>query len=64
MLLNLMNVSEKNYNGERGKKIFLEVGVWYLENWHDLHNDLPFSPERMKIEQVKELVANLHDKTE
>ena len=31
MLLNLMNVPEKNYNGERGKKIFLEVGVWYLE---------------------------------
>ena len=64
MLLNLMNVSEKNYNGERDNKIFLEVGVRYLEKWHELHNDLPFSSERMKIEQVKELVANLHDETE
>ena len=36
-----------------------------LEKLHELHNDLPFSPERMKIEKVlKNLVANLHDKTE
>ena len=28
-----------------------------------LHNDLPFLPERMKIEKVKKLVVNLHDKT-
>ena len=30
----------------------------------DLHNGLPFLPERMKIEKVKKLVAKLHDKTE
>ena len=29
-----------------------------------LHNDLPFLPERMKIEKVEKLVANLHDKAE
>ena len=29
-----------------------------------LHNDLPFLPERMKLEKVKKLVANLMDKTE
>ena len=36
------------------------------ENWkiYELHNDLPFLPERMKIEKVENLVANLHDKTE
>ena len=28
------------------------------------HNDLPFLLERMKIEKVKKLAANLHDKTE
>ena len=35
-------------------------------NWakYELHNDLPFLPERMKIEIVEELVTNLHDKTE
>ena len=30
----------------------------------ELHNDLPFLPERTKIEKVEKLVANLHDKTE
>ena len=32
----------------------------YLYKFHELHNDLPFLPERMKIGK---LVANLHDKT-
>ena len=27
---------------------------------HELHNDLPFLLERMKIEKVEKLVANLH----
>ena len=30
---------------------------------HELHKDLPFLPERMKIRKVKKLAANLHDKT-
>ena len=29
---------------------------------HDLHNDLPFMPEKMKINKVKKLVPNLHIK--
>ena len=41
-----------------------EVNVQYLEKLHELHNDLPFLPERMKIEKVEKLVASLHDKTE
>ena len=31
---------------------------------HELHNDLPFLPERMKFEKIKKLVTNLHNKTE
>ena len=31
-----------------------------LKKLHDLQNDLP---ERMKIEKVEKLVANLHDKS-
>ena len=31
---------------------------------HEFHNNLPFLPERMKIEKVTELVTNLHDTTE
>ena len=35
-----------------------------LKKLHELHNDLPFLPEKMKIEKVENLVTNLHDKTE
>ena len=54
----------KNYNEESDEGYFLEVDVQYLEKLHELHNDLPFLPERMKIEKVEKLVANLHNKTE
>ena len=54
----------KNYSKEIVKGYFLEVDVQYLEKLHDLHNDMSFLLERMKIEKVKKLVANLHDKTE
>ena len=45
----------KNHNEEMMKD------VQYLEKLHKRHNDLPFLPERMKLEKV---VANLLDKTE
>ena len=54
----------KNYNQESDKGYFLEVDVQYTEKLHELHNDLPFLPERMKTEKVEKLVAYLHDKTE
>ena len=41
----------KNYNEENDEGYFLEVDVKYLEKLHELHNDLPFLPERMKIEK-------------
>ena len=46
------------------KDIFLKLIVQYPVKRHDLYNDLPFLPERMKIEKVEEPVANLYDKTE
>ena len=39
---------------------FLEVDVQYIEKLHELQNDLPFLPKIIKIENIKELVANLH----
>ena len=54
----------KNYNEEIDEGYFLEVDVQYPENLHNLHNDLPLLPKRMKIEKFEKLVANLHDKTE
>ena len=39
------------------KDIFLELDVQHLEKLHELHNDLPFLPDRMKIEKVVKLVV-------
>ena len=52
----------KKYNEESDEGYFLKVCVQYPENLHDLHNDLPFLPEKMKFEKVEKLVTNLHDK--
>ena len=54
----------KNYNEESDEIYFLEVDVQYLEQLHELHNDLSSLPKRMEIERVEKFVANLHDKTE
>ena len=32
-------------------------------NSHNLHNDYPFAPERIKIENVEKLIPNLNNKT-
>ena len=54
----------KNYNEESDKGYFLEVDVQYLEKLHELNNDLPFLPERMRSEGSEKLVTILHNKTE
>ena len=52
----------KNYDEDSDKGYILEVDVEYPENLHDLHGDLPFSPERMKIDKCKKLLCNLYNK--
>ena len=54
----------KSYDEESDEGCFLEVDVQCSEKLHDLHNDIPFLPERMKVEKVKKPIANLRDKTE
>ena len=54
----------KNCNEESDEGYFLEVDVQYLKKLDELHNDLPFLLEKMKIRKTGTLVANLHDKTE
>ena len=54
----------KSHNEANDKKYFFDVDVQYPKKLDDLHIDLPFLPERMKIKQVKKLAANLHNKTE
>ena len=53
----------KNYNEESNEGYLLDDDAQYLEKIQDFHNDFSFLPERMTIENVKKLVANLHDKT-
>ena len=52
----------KNYNENDNKGYILEVDVKYLKRLHELHGDLPFLPERMKIDKCNKLVCNLFNK--
>ena len=52
----------KNYDENSDKGYTLEVDLEYPKNLHDLHSDLPFLPERMKINKCSKLVCNLYDK--
>ena len=54
----------KNYIKVSDKEYFFKVDVQYTKKLHKLCNDLSFLPEKMKIEKVEKLVANLQDKTE
>ena len=52
----------KNCDEDTDKGYILEVDVKYPNNLHDLHSDLQFLPERMKIYKCIKLVCNLYDK--
>ena len=39
----------KNYSEDNDTGYFLEFIIQYLRKSHEIHNDLPFLPERMKI---------------
>ena len=41
----------------------LEVDLEYPHHLHNLHNDYPLAPERVKIDGVEKLIPNLNDKT-
>ena len=51
----------KNYNEENDEEYFSEVDIQYPEKLHELHNYLPFLPERMKLGKFGKLVTNLYD---
>ena len=50
----------KNY----GEESDVDVDVQHLEILNELYDRLPSLPERMKIQKVKKVVANLYDKTD
>ena len=51
----------KNYDEKSNQGYIFEVDIEYPKNLHDLHCDLTFLPERMKINKWNKLVCNLHD---
>ena len=51
----------ENYNEDNDKRYILEADVEYPKNLHDLHSDLPFLLERMKIDKCNKLVCNMYD---
>ena len=52
----------KNHDEGIDKEYIFEVDVKYPKNLHYLHSDLPFLPERMKINKFNKLVCNLYDR--
>ena len=53
----------KSYDKKNSDKGYiLEVDVDYPSKLHKLHSDMPFLPERMKIDKTQNLVCNLRDK--
>ena len=58
-----VNSNDINKLSKRSDKGYLlEADVKYPKELHDLHNDLPFICEKMKINGVEQLVPNLYDK--
>ena len=58
-----MTPDEIDKLAKRGSKGYLlEVNVKYPKELHDLHNDLPFMCEKMKIKKVERLVPDLYNK--
>ena len=52
----------KSYDENSDWGYFLEVDVEYPINLFSFHKDLPYLPERKKLEKVKKLVCSIGDK--
>ena len=52
----------KNYDENGDKGYILEVDVKYPEKLRSVHSDLPFLPEKMKINKCEKLVCNTRNK--
>ena len=52
----------KNYNENSDIGYFLEVDIDYPKELFNLHKDLPFLPERKKVNKVEKLICSVEDK--
>ena len=54
---------DDEFNDWKHLSCFLEVDLEYPEDLHDLHNDYPLAPERVKFGNIEKLIPNLNNKT-
>ena len=52
----------KNYDEDSNVGYFIKAYIDYPKELHNKHSDLPFLPERMKVNKCKKLLCNLYDK--
>ena len=52
----------KKHDEDSNIRYFFEVDVKYLKTLFNNHKDLPFLPERQKVEKVKKLICSIEDK--
>ena len=52
----------RSHSSETSEACILEVDLEYPKELHDLHNDYPLAPERLKIGGIEKLIPNLYDK--
>ena len=52
----------KNYDENSSKGYFLEVDIDYPKELFNLHKDLPFLPERKKVEKVEKLICFIENR--
>ena len=52
----------KNYDENSDIGYFIKVDLEYPKLLHDLHSDLPFLPEKMRINKHGKVVCTLYDK--
>ena len=52
----------KTYDENSDKGYFFEVDVEYSKKLFNSHKNLPFLPERKKIEKVEKLICSIEDK--
>ena len=57
-------MTEEKLDDWKHVSCFLEVDLEYPEDLHNLHNDYPFAPERIKIGNVEKLIPNMNNKTQ
>ena len=51
----------KKYDQDSNMRYFLEVDIDYSKELFNFHKDLPFLPERKKVEKVEKVICSIED---